>query len=86
MNSLTVTETAKGGRAARRKTTMADLRKPDLNYLYRPSTQMLAAMAATGKHIYAGTVDPEEVKRRRRANRAARRTRAAQKRARRAGR
>lgn len=39
------------------------------------STSMLDALNQSGKHIYAGTVDPAEVRRRRAANKVARRQR-----------
>lgn len=40
-----------------------------------PSTKMLLAISATGKHLYQGTVDPEVVRRRRAANKRARHAR-----------
>lgn len=43
----------------------------------RASTQMLAAIAATGRHLYQGTVDPATKARRRAKNKAARRARRA---------
>lgn len=36
---------------------------------------MIRALQAQGKHIYAGTVDPDEIKRRRKANKVARASR-----------
>lgn len=44
----------------------------DIAHANRPSTQMLLAIGATGKHLYGGTVDPVTVAARRRRNKAAR--------------
>lgn len=49
----------------------------DVSKAESPSTKMLLALAATGKHIYEGTVAPATIAARRRRNkgaRAARRT------------
>ena len=49
----------------------------EIAHANRPSTKMLLALAATGKHVYEGTV-PHAVKvARRRRNKAARRARRA---------
>lgn len=47
-------------------------RTPEQTVEQRNSTGMLLALAATGKHIYQGTVDPVTIAHRRRRNKAAR--------------
>lgn len=44
----------------------------DVSKAESPSTKMLLAIAATGKHLYEGTVDPAVKAARRRRNKAAR--------------
>ena len=44
----------------------------DVRNANRPSTQMLLAISATGKHLYQGTVSGAVKERRRRRNKAAR--------------
>lgn len=51
-------------------------RTPGMNRLDEAPSRMLGAIASTGKHIYAGTVPTDEIKRRRAANKVARRSRA----------
>ena len=51
-------------------------RSPEMNRLGEAPSRMLGAMASTGKHVYGGTVPATEVKRRRAANKVARRSRA----------
>lgn len=43
-----------------------------MDNINHPGLKMLIALNASGKHIYAGTVPPEEVARRRKANKVAR--------------
>lgn len=60
-----------------------EYRTPNMRRLNEPASRMLGAMHLTEKHVYGGTVDPAEVRRRRLKNKVARRTRAAQRKARR---
>jgi len=49
----------------------------EIAHANRPSTQMLLAISATGKHLYQGTVSGAERADRRRRNKAARKARRA---------
>lgn len=53
----------------------SDLKKITDTKLETPSGKMLVAIQSTMSHVYGGTVPPETVARRRKANKAARKAR-----------